>query len=76
MENKKKEPWRIILGTVSIVIIVFLWVKKDIVGIIATTSGEEVLPLIVTTVAVTLVKVGLITGGILLIKWIIGKFKK
>ena len=36
---------------------------------------EQVNPLIATTIAVSLIKVAAITGGILLIKWIISKVK-
>jgi hypothetical protein len=36
---------------------------------------EQVNSLIATTIAVFLIKVAAITGGILLIKWIISKFK-
>ena len=75
MSGKKKDPWRIILGLISIGFIVFMWVKKDIVSIYATMPQEQIIPMIATTVAVTVLKVALITGVILLIKWISGKFK-
>ena len=74
-DNKKKEPWRIIVGILAIVFIVYMWVKKDIVTIYTTMPKEQVAPLIATTIAVSLIKVAAITGGILLIKWIISKFK-
>ena len=73
--NKKKEPWRIIVGILAIAFIVYMWVKKDIITIYTTMSKEQIIPLIVTTIAVSLVKVAAIAGGILLIKWIISKFK-
>ena len=73
--NKKKEPWRIIVGILAIIFILYMWVKKDIVTIYTTMPKEQVAPLIATTIAVSLIKVAAITGGILLIKWIIGKFK-
>jgi hypothetical protein len=38
--------------------------------------SDQIAPLIVTTVAVSLLKVAVIAGAILLIKWIIGKIKK
>jgi len=53
-----------------------MWVKKDIVSIYATMPQEEVIPLIVTTVVVSLVKVAVITVGIMLIKWGIRKVQK
>ncbi len=74
-EKKKKEPWRIIVGIISIAFIVYMWMKKDIMTIYATMPKEQVAPLIATTIAVSLIKVVVIAGGILLIKWVIHKFK-
>ena len=74
-DNKKREPWRMIVGILSIAFIVYMWVKKDIMTIYTTMPKEQVAPLIATTIAVSLIKVATITGGILLIKWIISKFK-
>ena len=76
MEHRKKEPWRIVAGVLAIGFIVYMWVKKDIVSIYTTMPEEQILPLIATTVAVTLLKVAAITGGILLIKWLLGRIKK
>ena len=76
MKNQKKEPWRIVVATLAIIYIIYMWVEKDIVAIYSTMPAEQALPLVVTMIAVSLVKVGVITGGILLIKWIIGKFRK
>ena len=69
-----KEPWIITLGIISIAYIVYMWVKKDIVEIYSSMPQEQVLPLIFTTVAVSLIKVVAIAGGIILIKRIIDKF--
>ena len=75
--NKKKiEPWRIIVGILAIAFIVYMWVKKDIAEIYATMPSEQIVPLVVTTIAVSLLKVAVIAGAILLIKWIIDKLKK
>lgn len=75
MDNKKKEPWRIIVFIISVLFIVFMWVKNDIVAIYTTMPAEQAAPLIATTIVVSLIKVAAVTGGILLIKWIISKFK-
>ena len=75
-DNKKKEPWRIAVGTLAIAYILWMWVKKDILTIYATMPQEQVLPMIATTLAVTLLKVGAIAGGILLLKYIFGKAKR
>ena len=71
----KKEPWRIAVGILAIAFIVYMWVEKDIITIYTTMPREQVTPLIVTTIAVSLIKVAAIAGGILLIKWILSKFK-
>lgn len=73
--NKKQEPWKIIVGVLAIIFIVFMWVEKDIVTIYTTMPKEQVAPLIATTIAVSLIKVTAIAVGILLIKWVINKFK-
>ena len=74
--KKKIEPWRIVVFIVSIAFIAFMWVKKDIAEIYATMPREQIAPLIVTTVAVSLLKISAIVGGVLLIKWIVGRIKK
>lgn len=71
--QKKREPWRIVVGLVGVAFIVFLWIKKDVWSTYASLPREQAIPLIVTTLAVTLVKVAVMTGGILLVKWLIGK---
>ena len=80
MENnkkrRKKEPWRIVVGVLAVAWIVFMWVKKDIVSIYTTMPKEQIVPLIVTALAVSLLKVAVLAGVILLVKWLWGKLKK
>ena len=64
-----------IVGIISIVLIVYMWIEKDIMTIYATMPEEQVVPLIATTITVSLIKVAAIAGGILLIKWMIRKVK-
>ena len=73
---KTKEPWKIVVFIISVLFIVFMWVKKDLVSIYATMPKEQLLPLIATTVLVSLIKVAAVAGGILLLKFVIGKIKK
>lgn len=74
--KRKREPWRIVLCVLSLIFILFMWIKKDLLTIYTTMPKEQVLPMLATTVAVSLVKVAVLTGGILLVKWIIGKVMK
>lgn len=71
----KKEPWRIAVGIISILFIIFMWVRKDILTIYTTMPKEQIVPLIATTVAVSVMKVAIITSVVLLVKWIIKKVK-
>lgn len=75
MKKQKNETWRIIVGIISIVFIIFMWVKNDIVALYTTMPKEQVIPLIITTITVSLIKVAVIAGIILIIKWIIKKVK-
>ena len=67
---KKREPWRIIVAIISIVFIIYMWVKKDIVALYGTMPADQMVPLVATTIAVILVKVAAIILAILFIKWI------
>jgi antibiotic biosynthesis monooxygenase (ABM) superfamily enzyme len=75
-ENKKKEPWQIIIFIIAVLFIVFMWVKNDVVGICTTMPKEQVVPLIATTILVSLIKIAAIAGVVLIIKWIVGKINK
>ena len=74
MKSWKKEPWRISVGIISILFIVFMWAKKDIVAIYESAPKDQLVPMLITTVAVSLLKVGLIAGAVFLVKWLIEKF--
>lgn len=71
----KKERWRIIVAIISVLFIVFMWVKNDIGDVYSTMPKEQITPFIVTTVVVTLVKVGGIALVVFLIKFIVSKIK-
>ena len=77
-ENKKErkiEPWRIIVGTVSIAFIMFLWVRNGIASSFAAMPKKEAIPLADAAVAVSAAKASVIAGVILLAKRVIGKIK-
>ena len=77
MSNRKRiEPWRVIAFIIAAGFIIYMWIKKDMADIYANMPTDEAIPLIITTVAVSLLKVAAITCGILLIKWIIGRVNK
>lgn len=75
--NKKTiKPWRMAAGVLSIGVILFLWVKKDVAAIYSTLPPEQLVPVLVTTVAVSLLKIAAMVGAAWLIKWIVGNIRK
>ena len=74
--NKRKiEWWRITLFVISVLVIVTLWAKKDIASVINLAAVQDVGPLILTTVLVTLTKTALVAGLLILIKYLVVKFR-
>lgn len=73
MKKDISKPLRIIMFVAAVIWIVAMWVKKDIAATLAAVPAEAAVPMIATSLAVTLVKVALLTAAILLIKWLVGK---
>ena len=73
MKNNIPKPLRITMFLAAVVWIIAMWVKKDIAATLTAVPAEAAVPVIVTSLAVTLVKVALLTAAILLIKWLAGK---
>ena len=73
--NGKKEPWRIVAFIAALGFILYNFISKDITSIYKAMPSEQIIPLVATTVVVSLLKVVAIAGTILLIKWIITKIK-
>ena len=76
MNKPRREPWRIGLGIISLLFVLFMWIKRDIVGIYSTMPKAQLITMIVTTVMVSLFKVAGITAVVFLIRWISGKVMK
>ena len=71
MKEIKREPRRIAVAVISVCVIIFMWVKKDVLGLWSGLSNEDILPLLFTNGAVMILKIAVIAGGIYLIKIII-----
>ena len=71
--SRKRKPWRVAVAGASVLFIIVMWAKKDVASIYSQLSPEDALPLVVTTVAVTALKVAAMAGAVLLVKWIIRK---
>ena len=75
-KSQKKPAWRIAAFILGVAAIVVMWAGKDVTSRFAGMSPEQALPMVVTSIAVTLLKVALMTGVVLLIKWLAGKIRK
>ena len=76
MTRQKQEPWRIVAAVLSIAYIAYNWVKKDIWSVYSNMPADQALPLVVTTVGVTLLKIAAIAFGVWLIKRLASKFSR
>lgn len=56
--------------------ILWMQVKNDIAGTLVGVPKEQALPMLLTGFAVTLLKVALLAGIVLLLKWIAGKLHR
>lgn len=72
---KKIELWRIIAAVISVGYILYMWTEKDIASIYATVPEAQILPMVATTIAVTVGKIALVAVGIIFLKWIMKKLK-
>lgn len=70
---KKIEPRRLVLGLASFAYIIFLWVKKNVAGAWSSLSTEALLPVILTSVAVSALKIVAIAAVVFLVRWLISK---
>lgn len=74
--NKKKEPWRIAVFIISVVYVIYMWVRKDIIEIITTIPKEDMMPVLIMTIIIYVIKIGIISGILILLKWLYGKLIK
>ena len=76
MKKGKKAPWRLVVGFLAAVWIIYMWSTKDLAAQYAALPREQALPLIVTTVAVSAVKVIVIAAAVWLLRWLVAKLNK
>ncbi len=75
MKRRRIEPWRIVVAVISFWVIILMWARKDIVSILGTVSGKDAIPMIMTSLAVSLVKVLLIAAAVFVVRWIVSKIQ-
>ena len=75
MKRGKKEPWRIVIGVVSVIFIVVIWVTKDIDAVYDSLPIEQLVPMLATSVVVMIAKVAAISGVFFLAKRLVKKIQ-
>ena len=73
---RKRPAWRIALFVLGVAAIVIMWSIKGATGQLQGMSPAIMLPMVMVNAAVTLVKVAVMTGAMLLIRWIARKIRK
>ena len=76
MKQPKKEPWRIAAAAVSVTVIVLMWVRKGIGAQLGAVPAEQLLPMALTSAAVTLVKVAVLAAAVFVIRKLLQRLKK
>ena len=76
MKEIGKKPRRIALAIFSVIIIIIMWTEKDVLGLWSGLTIEDAVPMVITNLTVTALKIALLAGGIYLIKTVFAKIKK
>ncbi len=76
MRSKNKNQWRKIISVIAFLYIIYMWTEKDILSVYASMPKDRVIPLIIITVLVSLIKVGVLVLASIILKWIVKKIKK
>lgn len=77
MNRTKKSDWkRWLLAGVSVLVIIGMWVHKNVAGKFTEMSAADALPMIAVNVVVTGMKVLLITAVLMAARWIAGKIRR
>lgn len=76
MKEIGKKPRRIALAIFSVIVIIIMWTEKDVLGLWSGLAIEDAVPMVITNLTVTALKIALLAGGIYLIKTVFAKIKK
>ena len=78
MKNGKWVPWRVCAGVLGVLAIAWLWTTKDVAAVYRALPAEAAVPVIMTNVLVTALKMGLVAAAAWAVKkaaWRIGQRK-
>lgn len=76
MKSIERKPRRIAIGVLSIIVIVIMWIKKDVLGLWSNLSPEDILPLLATNAVVIVIRIAILAAIVYAIKTLLKKVKK
>ena len=68
MKSIEKKPRRIVIAILSVCVIAYMWIKKDVLGLWTEVGAEDALPFLVTNIGVTLIKIAVLAAAVYFIK--------
>ena len=66
-------PWRVAAGVLGVAAIIYVWSAKDMTAVYSGLPAEAIVPMLVTNVVVTLLKVATIAAVVWAVKWLAKK---
>ena len=59
MKIIERKPRRIAVAVLSLIVIVIMWINKDVLGLWSNISSEDLLPMFATNAVVIIVRIAL-----------------
>ena len=75
MKSVERKPRRIAVAVLSVIVIVIMWINKDVLGLWSNISSEDLIPLLATNAVVIIVRIALFVGIIYFIRKLAAKIK-
>ena len=75
MKSIERKPRRIAVAVLSLIVIVIMWINKDVLGLWSNISSEDLLPMFATNAVVIIVRIALFVGIIYFIRKLAAKIK-
>lgn len=75
MKIIERKPRRIAVAVLLLIVIVIMWINKDVLGLWSNISSEDLIPLLATNAVVIIVRIALFVGIIYFIRKLAAKIK-
>ncbi|MBQ5328800.1 MAG: hypothetical protein J6J15_06440 [Oscillospiraceae bacterium] len=75
MKSVERKPRRIAVAVLSVIVIVIMWINKDVLGLWNGISAEDILPLLVTNFGVITVRIAVFACIVWIIRMAAAKIR-